>query len=315
MKTLKTAMTTNVELDVGDVERLRSARTRRVVIKTKFVTLRGRCPDEIILVFEGDDDKVVYGRWIMRVRPELRYEVFLCDGKKGVAQLKEMLDKDLGNLANEVYYFIDRDFDDFGGIANDNNVYMTPSYSFENFVVSREVVGSILRDEFPLHELAHVRERILQVFDEIYRDFVWITGQFNWLLFQARRQNIPLLGTLPRRVSQLAAVGVRSVGISQMQPDDAVVLSSPVDSAISSALRADFADLNPFVRYRGKNALMFLSRWLTLLAEEYVSRDTDLFLGCPEGGAVRHAEFTLGSFAAKSEIPKCFAEFVEAIAA
>ena len=68
-----------------------------------------------MLVFEGDDDKIVYGQWIRRVRPTLRYEPFPCGGKKEVRELKNALARDLAHLDDGVFFFVDRDFNDLLG--------------------------------------------------------------------------------------------------------------------------------------------------------------------------------------------------------
>ena len=94
------------------IARLRQSRDSRSVIKTRFVTLKGRVGDGNILVFEGDDDKIIYNKWISRISPALSYEVFVCNGKRRVCILQAILRDDLGTLANNTYMFIDRDYDE-----------------------------------------------------------------------------------------------------------------------------------------------------------------------------------------------------------
>ena len=217
------------ELFEALIDNLRAARGRSSVIKMRFVTLKGASGDRPILAFEGDDDKIVYGRWIARINHLLRYEVFVCNGKRGVAELKSMLDRDLGSLNEAVYYFVDRDFndlDEFDALIDDT-VYMTPSYSFENYLVSAHVLDAVLRDDFPLHGCPHIRQRLLNLFDELYRGFLYLTGEFNWRLFIARKNSIPLLAKPPARLASYATVELRSVSVGTGTANEQVQLSRP----------------------------------------------------------------------------------------
>src|SRR6516162_499595 len=86
------------------VERLKSARTTSAVLKLKLITLKSGFPDALVFAFEGDDDKIVYGQWIRRIRPELQYEPFPCGGKEGVRGLKNAVTRDLSGLGTGVFF-------------------------------------------------------------------------------------------------------------------------------------------------------------------------------------------------------------------
>lgn len=210
--------------EISLVDNLRKARSRRAVIKMRFVTLRGRAGTIPILAFEGDDDKIVYSRWINRIRHGLKYEAFVCDGKRGVAQLKSMLDSDLGGLVLNTYFFVDRDFIDLNGFNAkiDESIYMTDSYSFENYLVSASVVDDLLRDEFPLHESPHIRQQVVDLFKMAYKQFLYITGEFNWHLYLARNLDIELAEKLPSRLSSYASVSLHAVKSVEILVSDQV---------------------------------------------------------------------------------------------
>jgi Protein of unknown function (DUF4435) len=71
-----------------------------------------------LLAFEGDDDKIVYGQWIRRIRPGLRYEPFPCGGKREAKELKNALGRDLAQLGENVFFLVDRDYDDLTGFKS-----------------------------------------------------------------------------------------------------------------------------------------------------------------------------------------------------
>ncbi|OKO75534.1 DUF4435 domain-containing protein [Bradyrhizobium sp. AS23.2] len=97
------------------IAKLKDARKSPAVLKTKLAILRSKLPNCLVFAFEGDADKAVYFQWVRRIRPDLSYEPFPCDGKKQVFLFREMLRRDLTGLASRVHFFIDRDFDDLAG--------------------------------------------------------------------------------------------------------------------------------------------------------------------------------------------------------
>jgi hypothetical protein len=295
--------------------RLRQSRDAKSVIKIRFVTLRGRVGDTAIFVFEGDDDKIVYGRWIARLKPGLNYEIFVCGGKKRVRYLQGILNDDLGSLSNNTFLFIDRDFDDKEGFIEEDNLFMTDRYSVENYLVSRDVVWSVIRDEFPCHELLDLRESVCDQFQVDFDTFLKITREFNRRLYVARRSQIHLeCGGLPKRVSEYAAVDVGQLEAANPPVENVIVFASPITPEADAMLSIQFDLLEPSFRYRGKNALLFFDRWLSRLADHFDAR-TGIFAGEAIGGRVRRNELTLGSYAARSTIPEELPAFLDKIAA
>ena len=168
------------------LHRLRSSRDSRSVMKMKLVMLRGKSPSRAILVFEGDDDKIVYGRWLPRLCPNIEYEVMVCKGKGGVCQTQKIVADDKGSLSGGIYLFIDRDYDDDRGFDAHPSLFMTEYYSVDNYLVSEQVLLGILRDEFPCHEHPELRKRVLDQFNADYDDFLSATCELNRLLFIAQ---------------------------------------------------------------------------------------------------------------------------------
>ena len=154
------------------VERVKSARRGTVVLKAKLVSLRSDLPDAVVLAFEGDDDKIVYGQWIRRVRPQLRYEPFPCGGKREARELKNALGRDLAQLGDNVFFLVDRDYDDLVGFNSIDKMFVTDMYAVENYIVDDEVLEELLRDEFPCHAKPDVRRLIVEVFRKDYKDFL-----------------------------------------------------------------------------------------------------------------------------------------------
>ncbi len=205
------------------VERVKSARKSGAVLKATLISLRSALPDVTVLAFEGDDDKIVYGQWIRRIRPGLRYEPLPCGGKKGVKELKRLLGRDLDRLGQNIFFLVDRDYDDLRGFENPDGVFMIDTYAVENYLVTDDVLDKLLRDEFPCHARPALRRDIVQMFNRDYADFLNITAAINKRLFVARQVIIELAKELPKSLSNLATVQVGNVLAVQTPPEEVVV--------------------------------------------------------------------------------------------
>jgi hypothetical protein len=282
------------------VERLKSARTTSAVLKLKLITLKSGFPDALVFAFEGDDDKIVYGQWIRRIRPELQYEPFPCGGKEGVRGLKNAVTRDLSGLGTGVFFFVDRDFDDLLGFLDTTNVFMTETYSVENCLVTDEVLDGLLRDEFPCHARPELRGSITEIFKKDYDQFLVVTADLNRRIFYARRIPIEIVKRLPDSLRHFAVINIGNIGKSSTPTGEAVVLAREPTDDEAKNLNQHFSTLSPRFRFRGKFALRFLKVWLGKLADEYDAGNLGLFGTDPPKGGVRRAEFALSNFAAKS---------------
>lgn len=295
------------------VNRLRAARTSESVIKTRFVTLFGASDGRPIFVFEGDDDKVVYGRWIRRIHATICYEVFVCKGKKAVSVLKRIIDRDLSSIGDGTYFFVDRDFDDLTMFDNDIRVFMTDRYSVENYMVSPDVLDSVLRDEFPLDGQPGLRAAIVEIFRSDYSDFLLVTRPFNERLYLCRKLSIVLDRSLSDKLCDYAEVCVGSVAPGEKPLSYLVSCDLPTAQENYQDILAEFAGFAGEHRYRGKNAQLFFRGWLNSLLE-HLGNGSGPFQGANIVGSARQHELTLGTFASKSPMPLTLPTFLEGVA-
>jgi Protein of unknown function (DUF4435) len=295
------------------VERVKSARRGGVVLKARLISLRSDLPDAIVLAFEGDDDKVVYGQWIRRIRPALRYEPFPCGGKKEARELKNALGRDLGHLSDKVFFLVDRDYDDLIGFASIDSVFATDTYAVENYLVADDVLEELLRDEFPCHARPDVRRQIVQIFGKDYSDFLQITASINKRLYIARRVPIGLAKRLPTSLRHLAIVRIGKIDAVTTLPEDVVVFEREPTQEEVAELQEAFDKLDPKQRYRGKFAIKFFREWLDRLADAYLPDGSEAFGLHLPGGVVRRAEFVLSNFASKSRFPAGLSDFINSI--
>lgn len=301
----------HVSAEEAYVERVKLARHSGAVLKAKLISLRSDSPEAIVLAFEGDDDKIIYGQWIRRIRPELRYEPFPCGGKKELKGLKNALTRDLNRLDEKVFFFVDRDFDDLSGFDSVNAVFVTDMYSVENYLVSEIVLDGLLRDEFPCHGAPDKRNSIIERFRSDYDIFLEVTYSLNRRIFIARKVPIELKKRLPTSLRDIATVAIGNVEPVQVRVEDVVVCEREPTPEEISALGEQFNRLEPKARYRGKFALKFFRDWIGKLADDQKQDNSILFSGIE--GSVRRAELVISNFASKSVMPEELGIFIRSI--
>ncbi|MEZ0606633.1 DUF4435 domain-containing protein [Paraburkholderia sp. IW21] len=293
---------------------LKASRKGPAVLKARLVTFRSSVPSGLVFAFEGDDDKIVYFHWIKQIDPNLRYEPFPCDGKKDVLDLKEMLDRDLNNLGKDVYFFVDRDFDDLRGMSESKAVFMTDSYSIENHIVEEAVLDELLKNEFHFHAQPECRQKVAAVFSNLYDTFIDITKPVNFRLFLARRLNIELRAPLPTKISRLADVSLLEVTATADDASVVVQLKREPSGDEIAVLRSDFEALSPKTRYRGKFALMFFVSWLHALADDR-NGSAPRFGPRASTSKVHPQRLTLDTLASKSRVPEGLRDFLATLSA
>lgn len=294
--------------------KMKASKKRPAVGKVALAALRSALPSTLIFAFEGIDDKSIYYSWFGRIAANLRYEPLCCNGKTQVLELLEVVRRDRNHLGDGVYFFVDRDFDDLRGHERSPQLFMTAQYSVENYLVNRAVLEEVLKNEFHCH--GHPQERIpvLDLFSALYDQFLQLTKPVNWRLFQARKIPIELAAHLPEKVSKLVDVSLDGISLcDDHAPEIVVRMKRPPRSEEAAALAPVFEELDPCTRFRGKFALLFFQKWLSLLAEDRNSSSSKHFNGIGHLGKANHHELTLSSLATKSQLPEGLEDFVNSI--
>lgn len=293
------------------IQRMRNARNSPNILKLELARRRSTEAALPFLALEGDDDKIVYAQWISRLRPSLKYALFPCRGKGHLLGLLDLLRRDATGLAEGVYFFVDRDFDDLRNRKAGSDVYMTDSYSFENYVVSEHVLEKLLQIEFHCHGCAETRRRILNIFNDDYQKFLDETKAVNLRLYKARKIGLTT-ESITNTLTKLASVSVGNVQAGTASPEEIIRFQDSIDDELSADLENDFSELDAPKRYRGKFALAFFKKWLRDLGETHRPGE-GLFEKIETRSAFRLEEITLNSMASKSEMPDGLLEYIASI--
>ncbi|ANM05254.1 hypothetical protein AMC78_CH03185 [Rhizobium phaseoli] len=229
-----------------EVQKLIEARGRSAVLKAMLITSRSKLPNTIILAFEGPDDKLAFSQWISRLRPGFVYEPLTCKGKRQVLQLHDAAVKDKARLADGVYFFVDRDFDDLMGFKPSDQLFMTEEYSIENTVVHRDTLENLLKNEFHCDGAPDLRAAITAVFDKDYADFLTATRALNERLFLAKQLGLDV--TKSNKLKDIAKVELKAIAASETAPIEVIKLPREPAAQEASDHAVAFAALD---RIRG----------------------------------------------------------------
>lgn len=299
------------------LERVKEGRNSPAVVKTKLINLRAAKPQALIFVFEGINDKGPYYQWVKRIDATITFEPLVCNGKDGVLSLFDAVRRDANNLEDRVYFFVDRDFDDLRGRTQTDAIFMTQAYSFENYLVTEEVVKELLKIEFHCDGPVENSTIIVKTFINLYEEFLKGIVGINYRLFVARKLEIRTAKPLPDGINKIAEVGLSSVN-NFSAPAEVIILENEPDQAKADASKPVFDALDPKTRFRGKFAYLFFLRWLELLAFDRnlpSSNDSQFFKGCTNNQKARVEKMSATTFAAMSEVPIGLADFVSRVSA
>lgn len=292
------------------ISELKKSRDSPVVLKHRLVELRGSVPRSRIFVFEGDDDKIVYYSWIEKVHPGLVYESFCCRGKKRVLQLRDIVQRDKSNLEDAVYFFVDYDFDGLQGRNDGDDLFITEAYSVENYLVTENVLDSILSTNFHCNGHPDTRGIILLEYRRLLDIFLEHSKEANFQIYLSRVLEIPLKSQLPNNCNKIAAVDLKQVHPREIDLSEWVELQKAPSSHDVMRLRKEFESIVPQWGYRGKFILDFFMKWLEKLGEDYRSENPIFFQGIDRRSKARTNENVIGVLATKAKPPVGLDEFI-----
>ena len=287
-------------------------RRQPAVVKIEFLNFRSKYPDGRVIAVEGDDDKVVYSCWIARLNSDLKYEFFVCGGKRGVRSLRNSLYYDRSDAGKELIFLVDRDFDDLDGFLTTDKVFILERYSVENYLVETCVVDESIKIAFPGHGNPGKRSEICDIFAARYLEFLEASKSLNRRIFFARKLKIDIDAQVPASLASIAEVRLTSINANAPSADETLQIVPEPSAEVAAELNAEFDKLDPAFRYRGKYALKFLVVWLEQLVHEF----RDPKIGCfspsqQSGSKIKHQELSLGALAYRSPIPEGFAQFLK----
>jgi hypothetical protein len=157
--------------------------------------------------FEGHDDVAFFSHFIDRfVPPESRVYVYRCEGKARVYEAFVQITGRLPTIRS-VLFFVDKDLDDVLGTAwpTDPRIFVTDTYSVENYLVSLAVLQRLYRDAVRVTNVTFDEDLLATHFErELQKFHKRISTLMAWVLVSRRLGDKPNLSNID--LSQIFAM-------------------------------------------------------------------------------------------------------------
>jgi len=278
-------------------EKLKKARLSPVIISQEFRNIyikhkkENRLNNYYYCFYEGLDDSKYYNDKI-RNFSEREVTHLSTDGKDNLIELYKILDKRKSiYLGSELLFFRDRDYDNF--IKYDEiekfrkiiNLYITPTYSIENFYTTKIAFERIVKSEFNIIETDDKFEKLINLFLERQKEFhkimldinAWIATQ-SYFLYTKEKRNIPYNEL---NLSQLIKISLQKIkpkhqniiGFLENKFSESFLIEDEEINSKFQELKTLFDKSNFQVIFRGKFEIDFLDKFLKLLVEKANQKD------------------------------------------
>ncbi|PXX98599.1 DUF4435 domain-containing protein [Halomonas sp. LBP4] len=273
-------------------------------------------PEALFCIYEGEDAKYYGVRIDVYCRFEKRIQV-PCKGKDDVLRLFERVAKD--ETLNKAYtaFFVDHDYDGVSERHKNENLYVTPCYSIENFYVTEEAFRNIIVDEFGVSEFQEDQEADILVdnYSRCVRELVSEVKQLNaWLALQVERGS--KLNVNNVKLTEFVDVGLH--GVERKYSLESLLVTFPEAKEVSlEEVKEKERELERFGLMnssRGKFLLEFLRLYMMEMKSDLVRKEPQFF------PRTRKIKFNLTRYNVLSELsqyavtPNCLKEFLGKIA-
>lgn len=293
------------------LDAMRNARDKPQVALASYVTIRGKKPNSLIFVFEGDEDLLYYEATVKKIREDISFSPLIAKGKDQVLGLRKLIRKrEEGD--EKIRYFIDKDYDHAKGEPDGEDLYISEGYSIENHLVSKESLESLLRSEYkcydPNDEAAI--SAILKMYSQLKSNFISLMYEPNLAIFHARKNNIRLKG-IENRISQYLHIKMEYVRRTRACPFELVGWPEGYPREVSLS-KEKFERLDPSLEWRGKFIFGFFIEILKILKDDRTSNSPSYFTKKagmkydPNGETIR-------SLATLATTPETLVEFIGGI--
>lgn len=252
-------------------EMMRQARNAVQVTFSEYLKIR--TPDAQMLVFEGKHCPTFYINRVTLLLGGRKIRQLVARGKKNVLELRELIGRNLSTARDQVFFFVDRDFDQHPEPGEFHNVYVTRGYSIENECASWTIVELFIRANFDIADAddenaVSLLQNDFEMVADLYRD---AAKKLNGMIFACRRNSIDCLpGDDVKKFLEIdfGARKVRERFDTLM--DLASELNIPEEKKILAIekmpLSEDFEHLDWRLQWRGKYHFDFIRMFLIWVA-------------------------------------------------
>ncbi|TKH10745.1 DUF4435 domain-containing protein [Bacillus wiedmannii] len=304
-----------MEKNLSRDDKLRSKRSRGAVGFHKFALNYKPKQKKPYCFVEGEDNKYYLPRLIMICKTEP--EFIRCNGKKGVIEAFQKIQKYNEYEEDSLLFFVDSDFD---APINNENIYETPCYSIENLYTSPRVFERILKSEFSLDETDTDFTNAMSFFNDKQNEFHDVIALLNAWIFSYKKYIDRTGEIIKLRLNELSfkehlvAVSLEGITCKYNLEDIEKMLNIPnkvSNAEIMSNYQVINSNPNRGEIFRGKFELEFFRILLNKVVEDSNKKGgRRIFLNKKKVSLPLDANIltVLSSYA---ETPECLFEYIE----
>lgn len=233
----------------------------------KFVLLHRKHSKDLFCFFEGVDSQYYFPRINAF---EENHQPIVCGNKKSVIESLKLIKNKYPDYRTK--FFVDADFDT--NVENPD-LYITSSYSIENFYCTKKVFANILKNEFQLSTADTEFETILSLFQDRQNEFHQSTALFNLWYFSVKKKSeslncIPNVSLSDKFPKGFIAFSLSNIASSYDLPTIKAKFPTVIDITEEdlTSFKQDFDSQPPILRFRGKYQIEFLIKFLMLIIED-----------------------------------------------
>lgn len=178
----------SVEVEREDLlSEMRDSRESANVAFIKFTDSHRYFKSHIFCFYEGEDGKY-YNQRIKNVLGDNIIPI-VSGNKRNTLKLWRKIKKDPTYKDITKMFFVDRDMDDIPDDADDD-LFITPCYSIENFYVNKVTLKGILESEFSINKAENDYNRVVTLFEHMYSAFCNEMIEFNALVLLRKEKEL-----------------------------------------------------------------------------------------------------------------------------
>ncbi|MGN0163690.1 MAG: DUF4435 domain-containing protein [Candidatus Ornithomonoglobus sp.] len=304
-------MNTEDKSSTSLLDEMRTARVSSNVAFINFIDNHNKFNSHVFCFYEGEDGKY-YNQRIKSIIGDNIIPIKTGNKRETIKIWRKIKSEPIYNNAKKMF-FIDKDMDDIPE-DKDEDLYITPCYSIENFYVNSQTFGSILESEFSLSRLDNDYAKCLNTFEKLYEQFNNEMIEFNALIL-LRKQKEPGNGKVNLKnikTRQMISVKLDRVKkgskynefINQLKTKLSVNDEELADAIDTIKTLGDYPNL-----FRGKNQLDFMVILLNILKQ--LNAEGKFFDKKQTSVTINLTGNRLSELSQYAAFPSCLKEFIQ----
>jgi hypothetical protein len=298
------------------IEVLREARNSAVAALQEFKVSYPKYPQAVHVFFEGQSDRAFYAGFLAaRTGAIASVRTYDCKGKPQLLALYDRIRAQYGD-SDRLLFFLDKDLDDLLNIElpNDPRVFVTETYSIENYLVCEEILHRWIDEAYRFSGVTFALDPVRSQFRmQLSRFHQLCTVVMAWVLTHRKAGTRPNLSNV--QCSRLFAFD--DSGSIQRSPGAIAVLDQLTGVSTSAPMLSDIRrnarklqSHHPKSYIRGKFELWFLVAFIRNL-EDLMKRVCAETGGSVRTSTVLHEANAIDLLAPRLQSPESLRTFLD----